>query len=117
MELVLKRNLEILKKKHEYKIRLIGSQISIDRFYLDKDPISVIEELIKISNPKLDEKIIFVWPEGMFPSISQDELSKYEWLFDKKFSENHILIIGTNSKSTKNGFTNFLIHYQFMIMN
>ena len=43
----------------------------------------------------------------MFPSISQDELSKYEWLFDKKFSENHILIIGTNSKSTKNGFTKF----------
>ncbi len=97
----------IEKKTYEYKIRLIGSQISIDRFYLDKDPISVIEELIKISNPKLDEKIIFVWPEGMFPSISQDELSKYEWLFDKKFSENHILIIGTNSKSTKNGFTKF----------
>ena len=32
---------------------LIGSQISIDRFYLDKDPISVIGELIKISNPKI----------------------------------------------------------------
>ena len=54
-------------KTYNYKIRIVSSQISLDRFYLDVDPVSVIEELIQISNPNLDEKIIFVWPEGGHP--------------------------------------------------
>ena len=82
---------------NEYKIRIIGSNISLDRFYLDIDPVSVIEDLIKISNPNLNEKTIFVWPEGILPKISQQELIEYSWLFKKKFNENHLLVIGTNN--------------------
>ena len=82
---------------NEYKIRIIGSNISLDRFYLDIDPISVIEDLVEISKPNLNEKIIFVWPEGSLPKISQKELIEYSWLFEKKFNENHLLIIGTNN--------------------
>ena len=66
-------------------------------FYLDIDPISVIEDLVEISKPNLNEKIIFVWPEGILPKISQKELIEYSWLFEKKFNENHLLIIGTNN--------------------
>ena len=82
---------------NEYKIRIIGSNISLDRFYLDIDPVSVIEDLVEISNPNLNEKTIFVWPEGILPKISQQELIEYNWLFKKKFNENHLLVIGTNN--------------------
>ena len=56
------QNLEKFNKKEvdklDYKIRIISSNISIDRFYNNIDPASVIDELIKISEPNKNEKII-----------------------------------------------------------
>jgi len=84
------------KRTYDYKIRAIGSNISLDRFYVNIDPVSVIKDLIEISKPKINEKTIFIWPEGIIPNITQEELIEYDWLFDKKFSENHLLAIGIN---------------------
>ena len=89
-------------KKLDYKIRLISSNISIDRFYDNIDPIKTIEELIEISSHKKNEKIIFVWPEGIIPGVSQNQLKEYKWLFENKFNQNHLLVIGINSKGEKN---------------
>ena len=94
------------KIKYDYKVRAISSSISLDRFYLNSNPILVIEELIKISDPIADEKTIFIWPEGILPNISQDELIDYRWLFEDKFTKNHLLIIGINSQTTINTSTN-----------
>ncbi len=94
-------------KTYNYKIRIVSSQISLDRFYLDVDPISVIEELIQISNPNLDEKIIFVWPEGVIPGMSHEKLIEYKFLFEEKFNENHMFLIGTNSHVIKDGSTEY----------
>ena len=66
-------------KKLDYKIRVVSSNINIDRFYNNIDPVSTIEELIEISSPIKDEKTIFIWPEGIIPGISQDQLKKYKW--------------------------------------
>jgi apolipoprotein N-acyltransferase len=41
-----------------------------------------------------------VWPEGIFPQISQKELKNYNSLFDKQFNKNHFFIIGINSQQT-----------------
>ncbi|MDB3888503.1 apolipoprotein N-acyltransferase [Candidatus Pelagibacter sp.] len=90
------------KNIYDFKIRVIGSNISLDRFYSNINSVSVIEDLIEISNPNINENIIFVWPEGILPNISQEELIEYDWLFNKNFNENHLLIIGINSQSNKN---------------
>ena len=82
--------------KLNYKLRVISSNVSIDRFYNNTDPISVIYDLIKISSPQNDEKTIFIWPEGILPNISKDQLKEYKFLFDNEFNENHILSIGIN---------------------
>ena len=94
---------KVIEENYDFNLRVVGSNISLDRFYKDIDSASVIEDLIEISNPKINEKTIFVWPEGILPGISQDELINYKWLFDEKFSKNHFLIIGTNSQIEKNG--------------
>ena len=83
---------------YDYKVRAIGSNISLDRFYSNIDPVSVINELIDISEPIKDEKIIFVWPEGILPDVSQEELVEFKWLFENTFSKNHLLFIGINSQ-------------------
>ena len=82
--------------KLDYKLRVISSNVSIDRFYNDTDPISVINDLIKISSPQNNEKTIFIWPEGVLPEISKDQLREYKFLFENEFDENHILLIGIN---------------------
>ena len=86
----------------DYKVRAISSNISLDRFYSNIDPVSVIRDLIEISEPNKSEKIIFVWPEGILPDISQKELIEYNWLFKESFSENHLLAIGINSQKSEN---------------
>ena len=99
------QNLEKFNKeqasKLDYKIRVISSNISIDRFYNNIDPVLAIEELIEISSPQKNEKIIFIWPEGIIPGISQDQLKEYKWLFENKFNENHLLAIGINSEENE----------------
>ena len=91
----------------DYKVRVIGSNIKIDRFYHNIDPILAIQELIQISKPNKNEKIIFVWPEGILPGISQEKLIDYKWLFEKNFNKNHLLVLGINSKSTEKGVVKF----------
>ena len=93
----------IIENDFNFKIRVIGSQIGLERFYLDVDPIIVIKDLIKLSEPDLNEKTIFVWPEGIIPDITQENLVEYKWLFNENFNENHLFIIGINSNSIKNG--------------
>ena len=83
---------------YDYKVRVIGSNISLDRFYLNIDPVSVINELIEISEPEKDDKTIFIWPEGILPDVSQEELIEFKWLFEDTFSKNHLLLIGINSQ-------------------
>ena len=92
---------------YNYKVRAIGTNISLDRFYLNIDPVSVIKDLIDISDPNKNEKTIFVWPEGILPDISQKELVEYKWLFDESFSDNHLIIIGINSQEAKNENVNY----------
>ena len=93
----------IIENDFNFKIRVIGSQIGLERFYLDVDPIIIIKDLIKLSKPDLNEKTIFVWPEGIIPDITRENLVEYKWLFNENFNENHLFIIGINSHSIKNG--------------
>ena len=95
------------KKIYDYKIRVVGSNISLDRFYSNVDSIAVLEDLLKISDPDKNEKTFFIWPEGIIPDISQEELIQYNWLFNSKLNKNHILGLGINSQSTKDEFTKY----------
>ena len=98
---------KLVKKTYDYKIRIVGSQIGLDRFYSNKDSLSVLKDLIKISNPNINEKIIFVWPEGILPNISQEELIEYKWLFNENFNNNHFLVMGINRETIRNGSRNY----------
>ena len=63
--------------------------------------------MIRLSNPNINEKIIFVWPEGILPNISQEELIEYKWLFNENFNNNHLLVIGINREIIRNGSRNY----------
>ena len=81
-----------------YTIRIVGSNISLDRFYNNIQTEEVINELISISSPVPNKKIFFIWPEGIIPNIYQDEMYNYDYIFKKSFNENHLIALGITKR-------------------
>jgi len=102
------------KNKHDYTIRAISSNISLDRFYSGKDELKIINELISLSNPKANQPTIFLWPEGIIPDSYLNDMKIYKNLFSDNFSKNHIIILGVNnleSKINENLYFNSLVAF------
>ena len=89
-------------KKNPYTVRIIGSNISINRFYDNLEAEKVINELISISSPEQDKEMFFIWPEGIIPNTYQDELDLYNDLIGKYFNKNHLIGLGITSREILN---------------
>ena len=77
-----------------YTIRIIGSNISLDKYYENGSAESVIEKLILLSSPTKKKKIFFLWPEVILPNTYRDQIHLYNDIFKKNFDENHIIGLG-----------------------
>jgi apolipoprotein N-acyltransferase len=99
--------------KNDYIIRAIGSNIDLDRFYGNVDSLSIIDELIELSEPDLNIKTLFVWPEGIIPNINQIQLKEFKLSFNNKFNENHLLGIGVNTHKNNEGNNTFYNSFSF----
>ncbi len=78
-------------------IRVVSPNIPIKRFLSNQDTEKNINELIILSNPNNDKKIIFIFPEGIISSIYFKDLKFFKNIFKKKFNTNHKIILGINS--------------------
>ena len=85
-------------KENPYTIRVISSNISLDRFYKNIDTEKVINELINLSSPDPEKKIFFLWPEGIIPDTYQDQLILYKDIFKDSFTKNHLIGLGITSR-------------------
>ncbi len=104
--------------KNDYLIRVIGSNINLDRFYGNTDTEKVINELIQLSEPDLNKKTLFLWPEGIIPGINQSELKEFEYLFNKRFNDKHLFGIGINifeNNKNENKFYNSFSFYDHQL--
>jgi apolipoprotein N-acyltransferase len=88
--------------KHNYIIRVVSSNIGLERFYSSEDESKIIEELISLSSPNEHKKTIFLWPEGIVSEYNLSEMKIYESLFVDNFSQNHIIIMGMNDTENIN---------------
>ena len=79
-------------------IRVISSNISLDRFFQNIETEIVIKELISISSPERNKKTLFIWPEGIIPNTYQDEFYLYEKIIKENFDENHMIGFGITSR-------------------
>ena len=86
-----------------FAIKILSTNISIERFYSSTEDDKILIKLIDLSNPIDTTNSIFIWPEGVIPNISLDSLKKeYDYLFKKSFSKNHKIILGINYDEIKN---------------
>jgi len=86
---------------NNYRIKAISPNISLDRFYSKKDELKIITELIELSAPTKNEPTIFLWPEGIIPDSYIRDMDIYKSLFANNFGDNDIIIMGLNSKESK----------------
>ena len=80
-----KINVKIISPNFELKYGLSLGQIE-ERF----------KKLIKYSDPNINKKTIFIWPEGVFSGYSYKEILIFKSLINQKFSEDHFIIFGIN---------------------
>ena len=90
-----------------YTIRIIGSNISLEKYHDSASTKSVIEKLISLSSPTKNKKIFFLWPEVIIPNTYRDEMHLYKEIFKKNFDENHIIGLGIISREHINDEYNF----------
>ena len=89
-------------KPNPYTVRIIGSNISLERFYDDSQTEDIFNELTMISLPEKEKKLFFIWPEGIIPNIYQDELNLFSDIINRRFSENHLIGLGITSRDIIN---------------
>jgi apolipoprotein N-acyltransferase len=92
--------------KHDFVIKIISPNIDLKEFLKNENDDIIINKLIELSNPKADQKTIFIWPEGMFPSTYLSEIKKYHEIFSKAFSNLHLIIFGINNLTYQNNVEN-----------
>ena len=92
--------------ENDFKIKIVSPNIDLAEFLKEKDAKITINKLIKLSDPKADQRTIFIWPEGMISSVYLNEIKKYQKIFSKSFSNLHLIILGINNIDNENGFEN-----------
>ena len=83
--------------RNPYTIKAISSNISLDRFYSQRDELKIINELIDLSAPEKKEPTIFLWPEGIIPDSYVKNMDIYKDLFSNNFGDDDLIIMGINS--------------------
>ena len=77
-------------------VKIVSPNISL-KDYNNQNEITQLKRLIKISDPNKNKKTVFIWPEGIFYESYLQDIKKYKKLFEKNFSENHLIILGINN--------------------
>jgi len=81
-------------------VKVISPKIDLKRFFDGTDPSLVIKDLAEIGN--IDNRdALYIYPEGILPSINLNEIQDYSSVFKNYFKKNHKIIVGiTRYKET-----------------
>ena len=78
-------------------IKIISPSFDLKYNLSDSELRENISNLIRYSDPDKNKKTLFVWPEGVFTGFNFDQIKEYRVLFEEVFSENHLIIFGSNT--------------------
>ena len=74
-------------------VKIISPKIDLKRFFDGTDPSLVIKDLAEIG--KIDNRdAVYIFPEGILPSINLNEIQDYSSMFKNYFQSNHKIIVG-----------------------
>ncbi|MFL2853419.1 MAG: apolipoprotein N-acyltransferase [Candidatus Pelagibacter sp.] len=99
--LVLSKHNNIPSKQMNPIVKIISPKIDLKRFFDGTDPALVIKDLAELGN--IDNRdAVYIYPEGILPSINLNEIQDYSSVFKNYFQDNHKIIVGiTRYKETE----------------
>jgi len=100
----IKKDEDLYNEIKDFKIKLISPKISINRFFEPNNELTLIKELIELSDPNISKKTIFIFPEGALAGVNLEQLKNFKNIFSEKFSDNHTIVMGINTEKEINGF-------------
>jgi apolipoprotein N-acyltransferase len=100
--LIIKKNDESITKlklnlDNSIYTKIISPNFNLKYNLSNNDLSENILRLIKYSEPENKKKTLFVWPEGVFTGYNFEEIKKYRTLFEEAFSDNHLILFGSNT--------------------
>ena len=107
--IILKKNEEINKRNLNFIIKIVSPKIEINRFFENEKPEKIISELIQLSQPNINKKTIFIFPEGVFSNLYLDDLRDYSYIFSKYYSDKHKLILGIKNAEGENVYNSMVV--------
>jgi len=106
----------IYKFDDDINVKIISPNFSL-KDYNNQSEIAQLNRLIKISNPNKNKKTLFIWPEGIFYESYLSEIKQYKSLFEEKFSENHLIILGINNFTNLDNMSNQNYYNSLVVLN
>ena len=99
-----------LSKNQYIDIKIVSPNFDM-KYNLDREDVDKrLKRLIKLSDPDLNKKTIFIWPEGALSGKYFSDFLTYQSLFKKSFSKNHLVVLGTNTVNKNDKiFNSFLV--------
>ena len=91
------------KNKETVYVKAISPNFEMRYIKSDDEIKNAIQKVIRYSDPEIKKETIFVWPEGIFAGVYFEDLKKFKNLFNKNFSENHLIILGINTEDNQKG--------------
>jgi len=100
--LVLKKHNNTPNTPMNFVIKIISPKIDLKRFFDGTDPSLVIKDLAELGNTDNKKDAVYIYPEGILPSINLNEIQDLSLVFKNYFQDNHKIIIGiTRYKETE----------------
>ncbi len=91
-------------------IKVISPNFELEYGISPKEIRSRLQKLIKYSEPNINEKTLFIWPEGVFSGYDYMQIIELRKVISKSFKSNHYILFGINRfNKEKNGYHNSLI--------
>ena len=97
-------------------VKIISPNFSLSEYNTTSEA-DQLKRLIKISDPKKNKKTLFIWPEGIFYQSYLNDIEQYKNLFEDKFSENHLIVLGINHFVDSNEIKNKKYFNSLVILN
>ena len=98
-----KKRLDKINDDEKVLVKIISPNFDLKYGLTEQQIEERLKKLIRYSNPIIDEKTLFVWPEGPFSGYSYAELFAFKELIKKNFSKKHAIIFGANQLDPKSG--------------
>tara|TARA_B100000963_G_scaffold361805_1_gene399783 strand:- start:2775 stop:4337 length:1563 start_codon:yes stop_codon:yes gene_type:complete len=89
--------IDYLSKNESFYTKVVSPDFKL-KYDLSIEEVEIkIRKLIKYSDPDLNRKTLFIWPEGVFTGYNYNEILQFRNLIKENFSEKHLILLGLNT--------------------